>query len=196
MIKFILLTILTGSIISCATVQKTDNEVKKIRKYWPALPEKPRYQYIMSIYSSSDFIKKNKNDLFREAIVGKTMPQYIVKRPLDITAGDGLLYLIDSDTPVIHVIDLVRRRYFKFGYRFEGKLVNPVGICTDQNGLVYVADRGRNSIIIYDSYGLFQSVINLKGVTTQLAGITTDPNGNFVYVVDRGGIDSHRHQII
>jgi len=150
----------------------------------------------MSIESSDDFVKKTQNELFKEAVTGKPKPQYILKRPLDIAAADGLLYIIDSVAPHVHVVDLVRRRYFKFGYRFEGKLVNPAGLCVDENGRVYVSDRGRNSIIIYDAFGLYQSEINLQGITTQLSGITTDPKGDFIYALDRGGIDSDFHQIV
>lgn len=73
---------------------------------------------------------------------------------------------------------------------------NPVGLTTDQKGRVYVADRGRNSIIIYDAIGLYQSSINLRGITTQLAGLATDPEGEYIYAVDRGGIDSQIHQVV
>lgn len=193
--KFLLILLLL-TLQSCATSQRDPASEIVRQKYWPSLPDQPRYEYIMSFYNTHDFIKKTDEDKMREFIVGKTKPQYIFKRPLDIATNRGKLYILDSDSPEIHVFDLVRRKYFKFGYRFEGKLENPVGIATDQNGRVYVADRGRNSIIIYDAIGLYQSVINLRGITSQLAGLVTDPKGEFIYAVDRGGIDSQIHQVV
>lgn len=193
--RLLLLLFLLG-LQSCATSPGgVDSEIV-IQKYWPALPDKPRYEYVMSFYDTNSFIKKSEEEKMREFIVGKAKPQYKFKRPLDITAHKGRLYLLDSDSPAVHVFDLVRRKYFKFGYRFEGKLENPVSITTDEKGRVYVADRGRNGIIIYDDIGLYQASIDLKGVTTQVAGLITDPEGEVVYVVDRGGIDSQVHQVV
>lgn len=192
----ILLILLLFGIQSCATTSQVDQGEVEIQKYWPSLPDQPRFEYVMSFYSTDDFVRKSEDDKMKEFIVGKSKPQYVFKRPLNLVSSKGRLYLLDSDSPEVHVFDLVRRKYFKFGYRFEGKLVNPVGIAIDENDLVYVADRGRNSIIIYDGMGLYQSMINLRGVTTQLAGLVTDPEGKFIYAVDRGGIDSEMHQVL
>jgi DNA-binding beta-propeller fold protein YncE len=192
---FLLILTLLG-LQSCASTPDSARTDIKIQKYWPSLPDRPRYEYVMSFYSTEDFVRKSEEEKMREFIVGKSQPQYIFKRPLDITSSEGRLYLLDSEAPAVHVFDLVRRKYFKFGYRFEGKLVNPVSIATDKNGRVFVADRGRNSIIIFDSIGLYQSLINLRGITTQLAGLVTDPEGEIIYVVDRGGIDSEAHQVV
>ena len=183
-------------LLSCATFEKGSDSDVEVQRYWPPGPDLPRYEYLMRIYSSADILKKTDDDLLKEFVVGKPLPEYIFKRPVDVASGSGMLYVLDSETPLVHVFDFARRSYFKFGYRFEGELAKPVGITVDKKGRVYVADRGRNSIIIYDGFGLFQSLIDLNGITTQLAGIVTDPEGNIIYVVDRGGIDSEAHQII
>lgn len=128
--------------------------------------------------------------------MGKKNPTYELNRPLDIAVAHGRIYIIDSSAPIINVFDLQRRRYFNFGFRFEGKLSQPVSIAVDQNGLVYVADRGRNSILVYDPVGLYVRQISLANITSQIAGITVDPAGEFIYVVDRGGLDSNLHQFI
>ncbi len=61
---------------------------------------------------------------------------------------------------------------------------------------VYVTDRSRGGVVVYDSIGLYQKFIDLNEHTTQLAGITVSDSGDRIYVVDRGGLDSDKHQVI
>ena len=190
-----LFIIICLSNFSCAATP-IESRREKQQEFWPAPPEQARYRYIMSIHSSDDVRLKNGTERFQEILTGKNKPAYILNRPLDIAVKQGIIYLLDSVSPLVHVFDLQRRQYFNFGFRFEGKLSKPVSISVDQNGLVYVADRGRNSIIIYDSFGLYIYHISLDNITRQISGITTDPTGNFIYVVDRGGVDSGLHQVI
>lgn len=195
MIRISLIILISLSMLSCSTTQKNTEDGEARQRYWPALPETPRYEYLTSVYSSDDIIKKSDEVKMREYLVGKAKPQYILKRPLDMVASNGMLYLLDADSPAVNVFDLTRRRYFKFGYRFEGILSNPVAITVDDKGMVYVADRGRNSILVYDAIGLYQSTFEMNGIATQLAGLAVDSAG-FIYAVDRGGIDSNIHQVI
>ena len=164
--------------------------------YWPAPPDQPRFRYIMSIFSSDDIQQKNNSQRFQEFLTGKRKAAYQLSRPLDIAVIQGKIYLIDSISPVIHVFDLTRKRYFYFGYRFEGKLAQPVSLTVDENGLVYVADRKLNSIIVYDSMGLYLRHFELDGLIHQIAGISTDSAGNNIYIVDRGGSENSHHQLV
>ena len=191
----VLILLACGFAISCATTQEKLKSTNS-QEFWPAPPEQPRYRHIMSISNSDDIKSKNDTDRLKELLAGKKKPTYQITRPLDIAVKQGRIYIIDAFSPVIHVLDLQRNRYFNFGFRFEGKLSQPVSISVDQHGLVYVADRGRNSILVYDSVGLYVRHIDLTDVVSQIAGITSDPAGEFIYVVDRGGLDSSNHQII
>lgn len=182
-------------ISSCSTTPVPAEETK-YQEFWPAPPELARYRYIMSIFSSDGVVLKSEAEQFQEFLVGKKKPSYQLRRPLDIAVRQGRIYLIDSGSSLVHVFDMQRRRYFNFGFRFEGKLSRPVSLSVDEKGLVYVADRGRNSIIVYDSFGLYVSHISLDTITSQIAGITTDPAGEFLYIVDRGGVDSNLHRVV
>ena len=195
MVKKILIILISLVITSCASVQKSEEEIA-FQRYWPDLPDTPRYEFMMSIYSSDDFVKKSETQKFRESVVGKSKPDYIFKRPIDLAVRNGMMYLLDTDRPVVRAFDFSRRRFFSFGYRFEGKLSRPVSVAIDSKGNVYVSDRGRSSVLVYDNFGLFKSVMNLDGVTTQAAGIAIDDEAGFLYVVDRGGIDSDVHQLL
>ena len=195
MFKKILIIFSALLIISCASVQTKESQ-KSYQKFWPKLPETPRYEYLMTIYSSDDFIEKTDTQKMREALVGKSQPAYIFKRPIDIAVRNGMMYFIDSDKAVIYAFDFGRRRFYGFGYRFEGKLASPVSVAIGKDGLVYVSDRGRNSVIVYDNFGLYHSTINMQQEAVQIAGIAIDDAGGFLYVVDRGGIDSKLHQLL
>ena len=195
MFKKFLIILSSFLMISCASVQTKENQ-RSYQKFWPKLPETPRYEYLMTIYSSDDFVEKTDTEKMRESLVGKSPPAYVFKRPIDIAVRNGMMYFIDSDKAVVYAVDFARRRFYGFGYRFEGKLASPVSVAVGKDGLVYVADRGRNSIIVYDNFGLYRSVINLQQEAIQIAGIAIDDAGGFLYVVDRGGIDSKLHQLL
>ena len=191
-----LILVLLPLMVSCVSEPKPLQQTDEYQVLWPEPPEVPRFQYLTSFTSSDDLVVKGAEERLREMVVGRLTPQYIIKRPLVVASGYGKLYLIDAQTPVIHVFDLARRRYFSMGYRLEGKLEKPVGIALDGRGLVYVADRSRRSVIVFDSIGLYQRHIDLDGITTQLAGLAVDRQSNTLYVVDRGGLDSDRHQLV
>jgi len=196
MMRIILLMLLTLLVSSCASTPQQSDEEVTFQQFWPRLPEMPRFRFVMNFLSSDDFVVKSEETRLREAIVGRGRPAYIMVRPLALASSKGMVYLIDGQQPVINVFDLARKRYFKFGYRLEGKLVRPVGIAIDKRGFVYVTDRGRNSVIVYDSVGLYQAHYQLTGVATQLAGIAVDDRSGSIYVVDRGGLDSDQHRVI
>lgn len=194
MFKKILITLFSLLIISCASVQTKDDK-KSFQKYWPKLPEMPRYKYMMTIYSSDDVVKKSDAQRMRESLVGRSQPQYVFKRPIDITVQNGMMYFLDSDKPMVNAFDFRRRTYFGFGYRREGKLSNPVSVAVDKKGFVYVADRGRKSVLVFDSFGLYSSTINMAAISAQISGLAIDDENGYLYVTDRGGIDTNLHQL-
>ena len=193
--SLILVVFIITSFIGCATPSR-ELESTSGQLDWPAPPEQTRYRFIMSIVNSDNIRIKNDTEKLQELLSGSKAPAYALDRPIEIAVKEGRIYLIDSATTVIHVFDLQRKRYFNFGFRFEGKLGQPVGITIDQQGLVYVSDRVRNRILVYDPFGLYVKTVDLTGITTQLAGIATSPDSNRIYVVDRGGIDSNQHQLV
>lgn len=189
-------SIVIAAITGCATTSSEAPELESEQVFWPAPPEKARYQYIMSVYNSDNIRLKTDAEQLQDLLAGKKDPAYVFNRPIDIAVQSGRIYLIDSASSLIHVFDIPRKRYFNFGFRFEGKLGQPVGITVDRKGLIYVSDRVRNSIVIYDPFGLYIDNIDLSGIATQLAGLAADADGKRIYVVDRGGIDSDQHQLI
>lgn len=193
--KSILTVIWCLMLVSCNSIPSTTNR-NDFQEFWPTSPERARYRYITTLLSSDDIQLKNKSERLKAVIVGQGKPEYSLIRPLDIAVKEGRIYIIDIASPVVHVFDLQRRRYFNFGFRFEGALSRPVSISVDQQGLVYVADRGRNSVIIYDAFGLYIKHIELDGISNELAGMAIDKNGNYLFVVDRGGVSSNTHQIL
>jgi DNA-binding beta-propeller fold protein YncE len=192
--SLLLFIFIITNVIGCTTPREPPSTSGQ--KEWPAPPAKSRYRYIMTIINSDNIRVKNNKEKLQEALSGKQKPAYSLRRPIEITVKNGRIYLVDSTSSVIHVLDLPRKRYFNFGFRFEGKLGQPVSIATDQQGLVYVSDRARKAVLVYDPFGLYVKTIDLSDIASQLAGIATSPDGEKIYVVDRGGIDSNRHRLL
>ncbi len=187
--------VLVALLTACATQSPAPQSVTS-RLYWPSPPELPRYQFIMSFDDSNDIRTQSRSLRLRQFLSGPIRPDYVLNRPLDIAVHQGRIYVLDSVSPLVHVFDLKRRRYFRFGYRFEGKLSKPVAICVDAKGWVYVSDRGRGAVIVYDPLGLYIRHIDLADSVTQPAGIAVSADGSVIYLVDRGGIDSESHQVL
>ena len=117
-------------------------------------------------------------------------------QPSDVAVGkDHLIYVVDGVNNRVVVFDQEGKVSFTFGSKGSGNgLLNaPLGITTDSQGNVYVADSGNRRIQIFSPRGQFRS---LFAVTSQPGEKPADPvdlaldeGRKRIYVVDN---DNHR----
>jgi DNA-binding beta-propeller fold protein YncE len=115
--------------------------------------------------------------------------------PSDAAVGrDGSLYILDGVNHRVVVCDGEGRFQFQFGNRGDGlgQLAYPLGIATDPNGNVYVADSGNHRFQIFAAGGKPVEAVPLpasaSGVPPDPTDVAVDPARQRLYVTDN---DNH-----
>lgn len=109
---------------------------------WPAPPERARVQYLRSLSGPDDFKDADKSSKMFRWWFGEEQLDLSLHDPyaVAVNAADQV-WVADSGTRMIYVIDVARRKV-KYFQEFNGRsLVSPSGIALDENlQRVYVAD--------------------------------------------------------
>lgn len=117
------------------------------------------------------------------------------EKPVAVAARQGRIYVTDSVRRRVAVFDVPRRRVFAFGLR-EPRLQKPVGLAIDAQFTVYVADSGRQRIMVYDSLGLLVRQIGGDKLLQRPVGVAANAQGSRIYAIDRADNDSDQHRVV
>lgn len=179
-------------------VDKSENaaKAKKLQTLWPPPPNQPRFEYETSLRSAADVVREDEDMRWERMLTGKgvsTAP--VIDKPLGIVSRGGLVYVVEPVVKAITVFDAGRGKIFRFGQREPNVLDKPVAIAIDANKQVYVLDRGLGEVLRFDQLGLFDARFPLKGFTYPI-GLAVSPDGETIYVVDRGDIGNVEHKVV
>lgn len=97
------------------------------------------------------------------------------------------LIISDPEIPAIHVLDAVGKKSFRIVGGPQHRLREPNGVAVDAAGNIYVADRKRGMILVYDPEGDFLRYIgNFRGESLFAGptGIAIDRTGGHLFVLD------------
>lgn len=136
---------------SCKIFRPQNNTPEQI-VIFPAPPDTARIQYLTSISSSLDISKKQ--SAFSKFVLGEEKPKAIVK-PFGVDMRFGRLYVCDVGLKSIEIIDLEKNTFEYFTPTGKGKLIIPVNCYVDVRGYLYIADSGRNQIVVFDNTGKY-----------------------------------------
>lgn len=163
---------------------------------WPLPPDPPKYRYEAVLRDSNSIRASGEEARLRQLLTGGEPETRGMDKPLAVAARGGRVYVTDTEARVVHAFDVPRRRFFTFGYRLEGKLRKPAGIAIDDRGQVYVCDAGARRVVKYDGYGFFLAAYGGTKDLERPTGVAVTPAGDRIYVVDSGGVDSDKHEIV
>jgi DNA-binding beta-propeller fold protein YncE len=94
------------------------------------------------------------------------------------------------------MFDAPGRDFKLIGQEGIGQLVKPIGITIDRNdGTLYVADNTAKRVVVYDEDGEYLRAIGGSELLRRPTGVTLSPDGNKLYVIDTGGVDSSAHHM-
>lgn len=119
---------------------------------WPAPPEAARILFVTEFASPADLgLQPSFWNRVTALATGPTSQRMV--RPMAVAATpDGrLIYVADPGARCVHRFDLRRGRYRCLITESGAELVSPVGLAIADNGTLFVADSGLNSVLKADA---------------------------------------------
>ena len=147
--------------------------------FYPALPQRPRLQFLLSISGERDLGKKQ--SAFREFFFGKHQDQLLGK-PYDVAARKGKIYIMDRMYKKVVILDLAGKKMSFLDDRGIGKLSDPAGIWVSEEGIKYVADMHKKQVVAFDKNDHFLRTYGSQGIFEKPVDVAV--YGKRVYVVD------------
>lgn len=146
--------------------------------FFPPSPDEPRIQFLTSFSSDLDIGRDSK---FVDFITGVPTAEKQLVKPYGLAMRDGRIFVCDTVAGVIQVFDLVKKRADYFTPKGDGRLQTPINIAFDKDGTRYVADNGRQQVLIYDKDGVFVAAI---GTTGEMAPCDVAVAGDRILIAD------------
>lgn len=162
---------------------------------FPPPPEQPRLIFERTVQSSSDLQDTDSQTKFRRMLTGESAAGEAMSKPFDVAACQGQVFISDTVRRVVMVFDVSQRRFFEFGGSEPGRLQKPLGLATDRDCDVYVADGTTRRILVFNQDGNFLKSLGGQKWFERLSHVAVDQDGTAVFAVDTGGINSDAHQI-
>jgi len=135
-----------GIMAGCAT----QKPVKIAYHFYPAPPDEPHLQYLTSFSTQKEFRGSEENS-FMSYVTGKKMPDHGYGKPYGAVAAGHKLYVCDTELGAVIEADFTKRHMSMLAAEGEGELKLPLNMTVDAEGNLYVADAGRNQVVIFDS---------------------------------------------
>jgi sugar lactone lactonase YvrE len=183
-----------GLMAGCAEApRRADRKVEL--PVFPPPPEPPRFHYERTIYSSADVTRDEVSSLQRIA-TGETRTGDGLDKPYGVSVRRGRLYVTDTVRRQVAMFDIPAQRFAWLGDDGPGALRQPLGVDTDAQGNVYVADASARRVVVFDASGRFLREIAGKDMFVRPSGVGVNGAGTRLYVVDTGGVgaagETHR----
>jgi DNA-binding beta-propeller fold protein YncE len=140
----------------CTTAKKVE---KKTYTFFPPAPDEPRIQFLTAFESEANLGRTHR---FIDFIIGEQKPKAPLVKPYGLAVHDGKIFVCDTVVDNIQVFDMKTKRVSIFAPQGEGKLRLPINITVDQDGTRYVADTGREQVLIYGPDGAFITAMGRK----------------------------------
>jgi DNA-binding beta-propeller fold protein YncE len=147
--------------------------------FYPALPQRPRLQFLHSISGESDLGKQQST--LQEFLFGKRHDQFLGK-PYDVAACKGKIYIMDRMYKKIVVIDLNGKKMSFLNDHGIGRLGDPAGIWVSEEDIKYVADMQRKQVVVFDENDHFLRTYGSREIFEKPVDVAA--YGKRIYVVD------------
>lgn len=192
---FCLLALAFLTTIACAPVSEKTEKAEVPELAFPPPPEPARFYFERTIQSSADVEMDDRKASWRRVLTGETATATGFSKPYDVAVCQGRIYVSDTVRRTVLMFNVPAGEFVQIGDKDPGMLRKPLGIATDGNCNLYVADGTAKSVSVFDQNGQFIRAIGGSDWFDRLSHVEADPDGQRIYCVDTGGVDSERHQV-
>ena len=162
---------------------------------FPPPPEEPRFVFERTVLGSADLKKRDSAARWRAVLTGEVETTDRFGKPFDVAVCQGKVFVSDTVRRIVMMFDAPNRQFSEIGTTEPGFLRKPLGLATDADCDLYVADGTLGRVYIYDQSGQFLRAIGGADTFERLSHVAVDPEGNRVFAVDTGGVESPNHRI-
>lgn len=160
---------------ACAGGTAGDTDTGPI--FYPPLPELPRVQFLKTINTEND-IGGGGGGL---SLFGGKDDAAEMVRPFEVAHAKGKIYVADASLRAIVAVDLAKKKFDFIEETEGGPFRSPMGIFIAADGYKYIADSGREQILVLDENDKFIRTYGKKG---QFRPLSVAVDGDRVYVSD------------
>lgn len=146
--------------------------------FFPLPPDEPRIQHLMSFGAESDLGEQSGWTRF---IVGAERVHRPITKPYGVAIRNGNIYVCDTQAGNISIANMTTRRMRYIRPVGQAAIKVPIGVAADADGTIYVTDRGRNQVLIFNDKGDLLDTLGRKG-EMEPSGIALA--GDRLYVTD------------
>jgi DNA-binding beta-propeller fold protein YncE len=154
----VILTALLVVVAGCATTKKVD----RTEYFFPPPPDAPRLQYLTGFSSEKEFRGHEDKNLLT-FVTGAKVDEKVIGKPYGAVGGDKRMYICDTGLGAVLIADLETRRLRVIEAQGEGGLKVPLNVTVDGDGNCYVADTGREQVVMFDKNGGYLGAIGKGG---------------------------------
>ena len=127
--------------------------------FFPSPPDEPRIQFLTAFAGDAQM---GRSRSFADFITGEQKTANPLVKPYGLAVHGGKIFVCDTVAHNIEVFDLQKKRATYFEPQGEGKLRLPINISVDADGTRYVADTGREQVMIYGKDGTFVTAMGKR----------------------------------
>lgn len=152
-------------------------ESPKYYAFWPPAPAEPRIQFLRSFSMSSDIDPREQSSLDKAIFGDEAQRAVDIKKPYGLAMRDGKIYVCDTRSSSVTVLDLPKKQTRLMGVTGFNPLQSPVDIAIADDGMIYVADKTRGVAVFTPS----ERYVQVMGIPKmQAIGIAV--HGSKLYV--------------
>lgn len=162
---------------------------------FPSPPDPARIIYERSLTSSADVVSESNESAFKRFVTGVSRSGIGLGKPFGVSVHQGRVFVSDTLRRQVMAFDVREGTFIEIGTTSPGELAKPMGLDVDQEGNLYVCDNSLKQVLVFDRDGAYLRRIGEPEMFDRPAGLAVNPEGNQVFVVDTGGVNSDRHQV-
>ena len=153
--------VVVALLAACAAGPQTAQQQDATTIVYPAPPDQPRFYYERTITGSADF----------EIVDSET------RWPFDVEVCQGIMFVSDSVSRQVFRLSARDGGFSQIGLREPGQLRKPLGMATDEECNLYVADQTAKRIVKYDQNGNYLNAFGGSDMFDRLSYVEVDAHG-------------------